>query len=395
MNADKRRWRLLASQRSSLHPPLDLRWFTCVHLRLSAGPFLLRYACQYVNLRFKAVLPVAGALLAGVLLFVWITLRLEPTARQIVILVAAAGAIVIPTLMLTVLAILIQRPLTELQEKIARVRRGDLAAEVHFDTQSDEIGQLGHDFNDMLRQLRESRDEVNRLHQTQMSRAEHLATLGELAAGLAHEIRNPLAGIVGVMEVVSGDLPDDSPAQEVLREAKQETLRIKRILSDLLEYARPKPPNFQMSDLNHTAEHAASLARQQVASRPITIEFTPAAGDLMLLHDSAKLQQVVLNLVLNAIQAIGSRQGLIEVRLEDAAESAILQVRDNGRGIAAADLPNIFRPFFTTKGGGTGLGLSLTRSIVESHGGRIVAESAPGQGTIFILRLPKGSPASA
>jgi signal transduction histidine kinase len=346
-----------------------------------------------VNWQMKAVIPVAAVLLGGVLVFIWVTVPVESSARQEVIVVAAGGAIAICTVMLTVLAILIQRPLVELQQKIAQVREGDLSAEVSFAGRTDEIGQLGNDFNDMVRQLRESRMEIERLHQTQMSRAEHLATLGELAAGLAHEIRNPLAGIVGVLDIVARDLPGSSPATEVLREAQEETLRISKILSELLEYARPKPPDFQVVDINQTAEHAVVLARQQVASKPIQIDFVRLAGVQLVRHDSARMQQVLLNLLLNAIQAIApgtasGREGHIELRLEAIPQAILLKVSDNGSGIKPEHLANVFRPFFTTKGTGTGLGLSLARSIVELHGGKISVESTRGQGTTFALTLP-------
>ncbi len=160
----------------------------------------------------------------------------------------------------------------ELQDKIARVRLGDMNASVSFCGRNDEIGDLGRDFNDMVAQLKASREEIQRLHQTQMSRAEHFATLGELAAGLAHEIRNPLAGIAGVIEIVSRDLPPNSPARSVIKDAKEEALQINRILTDLLETARPKPPQFRVSDICATAEHAVMFARQQAITKRIMIE---------------------------------------------------------------------------------------------------------------------------
>jgi len=348
-----------------------------------------------LNWRLRAVLPVGAVLVAGLLLFFWVSLSLDKThERQRVILVAAAGAVAICTAMLVALALLIQRPLVEFQEKIARVRDGDLTVSVSFAGRTDEIGQLGRDFNEMVRQMRQSREQVERLHRTQMTRAEHLATLGELAAGLAHEIRNPLAGIAGVIEIIGRDLPEASPAREVLQEVQHEVLHIKRILSDLLDYARPKAPDFRLTDLNSTAEHAVALARQQTLSRPIEIELRHADGLPPVEHDTAQIQQVLLNLLLNAIQAIPS-EGRVTVALESRGGFAHITVSDTGRGIAPEHLPSIFRPFFTTKGQGTGLGLSLARRIVESHGGRLEVASQLGKGSEFSAWLPLRRPAES
>jgi signal transduction histidine kinase len=289
--------------------------------------------------------------------------------------------------LLVVIAVLVQRPLIELQQKIALLRDGNLSVSVGFAGHNDEIGDLGRDFNEMVRQLRESREEIQRLHRTQMSRAEHLATLGEMAAGLAHEIRNPLAGIAGVIEIIGRDLPEDNPGREVLKEVQDEVLHIKRILSDLLDYARPHLPEFRAADLNDSAEHAVHLARQQALSRPVEITLEKAPGLPLVEHDAGQLQQVLLNLMLNALQAIDGA-GKIRVQISSHDTQALVSVADTGRGIAPENLPNIFRPFFTTKGQGTGLGLSLARRVVEDHGGRIEVTSQPGQGTQFHIWLP-------
>ena len=340
-----------------------------------------------VNWRLKAVLPILVVLVNGLLVFLLVTLSLEGQARHQVRVVAVAGAVVIFAVMVGVMSFLLQHPLRELQEKIARVRQGDLNVSVNFANRNDDIGDLGRDFNEMVRQLRESREEIQRLYRTQMSRAEHLATLGELATGLAHEIRNPLAGIAGVMDIIGRDLPDSSPAREVLSEVQQEILQIKRILSDLLETARPKPPDFRPADLNSTAEHAVTLARQQAISRPIEIKLSKAYDLPPVEHDAGQIQQVLLNLLLNSIQAI-DEAGNIRVRVGSENGCATVAVSDTGRGIPPEHLANIFRPFFTTKKRGTGLGLSLVSRIVEAHGGRVQVHSTPGEGSQFMVWLP-------
>jgi hypothetical protein len=288
-----------------------------------------------------------------------------------------------------VLAVQVRRPMMELQEKFSRVQTGDLDVSVSFAGRNDEIGDLGRDFNDMVAQLRASREEITRLHQTQMSRAEHFATLGELAAGLAHEIRNPLAGIAGVLDIASRDLPETSRARDVMEDAKQEAVQINRILTELLETARPKPPQFRVTDIVGTAEHAVGFARQQAVTKRISIEFEVKEAIPLVEHDPNQINQVLLNLLLNAIQSM-DKPGTIRVTVARAEEdeTVAIVVSDQGKGIAPENLPSIFRPFFTTKGHGTGLGLSLARRTVESHGGTISVESQLGQGTQFRVELP-------
>ena len=343
---------------------------------------------RHINWALKAVLPIAAVLLNGLLLFMLVASSLAPGPRNDVIAVAAAGAFVICVAVLMVLAVMVRRPMIELQEKFARVQSGDLDARVSFANRNDEIGDLGRDFNDMVAQLKASREEITRLHQTQMSRAEHFATLGELAAGLAHEIRNPLAGIAGVLDIASRDLPDTSPARNVMEDAKQEAVQINRILTELLDTARPKPPQFRLLDIVGTAEHAVIFARQQAITKRIQIEFEVKEALPPVEHDPAQINQVLLNLLLNAIQSM-DKPGTIRVVLQQTEDDLVaITVNDEGRGIPPEQLTNIFRPFYTTKGRGTGLGLSLARRMVESHGGTIGVQSTLGQGTRFTIELP-------
>src|SRR5690348_3551471 len=257
-----------------------------------------------INWEIKALVPIACVLLGGMLLFLLATLSWRDPERHIVLLVAGAGAVAICGALLVVLTYMVQRPMVELQQKIAQLGSGDLNVSVSFAHRNDEIGDLGRNFNHMVEQLRENRNEIERLHRTQMSRAEHMATLGEMATGLAHEIRNPLAGIAGVIEIISRDLPATSPARAVVKDVRQEIARINRIVADLLETARPRPPQIRLSDLNTTVEHAVMLARQQVLSKPIKIELQKADKLHEVEHDSDQIHQVLLNLLLNAVQAI-------------------------------------------------------------------------------------------
>jgi signal transduction histidine kinase len=340
-----------------------------------------------VNWQLKAILPVGLVLLAGLLLFILATVSLRDPERHAVLIVAGAGAVAICAVLIIVLAYVIQRPMVELQEKMAQVSDGDLNVVVSFSQRNDEIGDLGRNFNHMMQQLRESRQEIERLHRTQMSRAEHLATLGELATGLAHEIRNPLAGIAGVIDIVGRDLPATSPARAVVKDVRLEITRISRTLTDLLETARPRRPQVRQSNLNTTVEHAVMLARQQVLSRPIKIELEKSPDLPEVEHDSDQVHQVLLNLLLNAVQALEG-PGTVRVEIGSRDGYASVVVSDTGRGIAPQNLPNIFRPFYTTKGDGTGLGLSLAHRIVEDHHGRIEVSSVVGKGSTFTVLLP-------
>jgi len=348
-----------------------------------------------LNWEVKAVLPIAIILLNGLLLFLLTTVGLASTERHTVLVVASFGAVAVCAALFIVLALLIQRPMIELQEKIAGVGRGELNVEVGFANRRDEIGDFGRNFNRMVRQLRESRDEIHHLHETQMSRAEHLATMGELAAGLAHEIRNPLSGIAGVIEIVGRDLPANSPAKAVVKEVRGEVMQINRIISDLLDCARPRTPEIRRSDLVATAEHAVMFARQQALSKAIDLQFQAPDAPLEVEHDSNQVNQVLLNLLLNSIQAIEGT-GVIVVECGSDLGFAKVSITDSGQGISPEHLPNIFRPFYTTKGKGTGLGLSLAKRIVEEHGGHIEVSSAVGKGSKFEIFLPlHHSPAKA
>jgi signal transduction histidine kinase len=350
-----------------------------------------------ITWEIKALVPIACVLLGGMLLFLLATLSWRDPERHLVLLVAGAGAVAICGALLVVLTYTVQRPMVELQQKIAQLGGGDLNVAVSFSYRNDEIGDLGRNFNQMVVQLRESRTEIERLHHTQMSRAEHLATLGEMATGLAHEIRNPLAGIAGVIEIIGRDLPSSSPARAVVKDVRQEIARINHIVTDLLQTARPHPPTVRKSDLNTTVEHAVMLGRQQAMAKSVEIELHKDSSLPEVEHDGDQIHQVLLNLLLNALQALDSplagHSGKITVTVRPQGSTAVVEVSDNGRGIAPDHLPNIFRPFYTTKGDGTGLGLSLARRIVEDHHGRIDVSSALGKGTTFAVVLPLQRPA--
>lgn len=238
-------------------------------------------------------------------------------------------------------------------------------------------------------------DHCQRSHDTEMLQAEHLATMGELAAGLAHEIRNPLAGIAGAIEIITKDFPKDHPDREILDDLRQEARRIEKVLNDLLAYARPKPPQFGMADLQETVARTLQLARQQVGDKRVDFSTQLPSPSPRFRMDPEQLHQVLLNLVLNAIQALGPEgKILIEARIlagsgaPNRSDTIEISVADTGGGISREQLEKIFRPFYTTRKNGTGLGLSLSRRIISQHGGTLTAESELKKGSRFIIRLP-------
>jgi two-component system NtrC family sensor kinase len=349
-------------------------------------PPIVRWATG-IRWQWKVFIPIIAVLLLSLAAIAGVVYKLEVPNPHWVILAALAAAVLLCFILLSVLLVLVEQPLEDLMRTIGRVRSDDLTARVDFAKREDDIGKLGRQFNEMIEQLERNRNLIEELHRRDMGRAEHLATLGELAAGLAHEIRNPLAGIAGVVDVMGKELPPNSPSRAVLGDVQNEVLRIQSILNDLLSYARPRPPTFHPADLNTTIEQAILMARQQVRTRPVQVLFVPDTSMPPVCHDPALLQQVVLNLVINGIQAI-SGEGKVEVAIAREDPYALITVKDTGKGISPDALPKIFKPFFTTRKEGTGLGLSLASGIVQSHGGAIEALSILGQGTQFRIQLP-------
>ncbi len=221
-------------------------------------------------------------------------------------------------------------------------------------------------------------------------RAEKLAALGTLAAGLAHELNNPIgimSSRIEVMLMEGETLPESVRAD--LAVLHRQTQRVARITQGLLTFARTSAGGREPVDLNHIVRETLLLAENQITKGGVTV-VTDLTPDLpVMLGDADTLQQVMLNLVTNARDAVGSGGEIrIATRRRDRDRMIELVVADTGRGIAPEDLARIFDPFFTTKTDGTGLGLSLTHGIVKEHGGTIDVESAPGRGTRFVLAFP-------
>jgi PAS domain S-box-containing protein len=230
---------------------------------------------------------------------------------------------------------------------------------------------------------------VTRNLERQLADAEHLATLGELSAGLAHEVKNPLAGIKGAIDVIRDTLPVTDQHHEILGDVLHEVKRIDRIVRDLLNYAKPRLPSHSDIHLEALARRMVAMARQSSKGDPGRIRLEVRDPIPGFTGDQTQLEQVLLNLLLNAQKATRSG-GIITVRLscDDAAGNIRMEVSDNGPGISEDIMKKIFQPFFTTRTDGTGLGLAICLKNVQYHGGTIDVESKIGKGTRFIVTLP-------
>ncbi len=238
--------------------------------------------------------------------------------------------------------------------------------------------------------------EHNRL-QTELQRAAQLSFVGELAAGLAHEVKNPLAGIQGTVDILIRRRDANDPEREALEGIRHEVTRIDATVRALLDRARPRKLSTISTSLTELATKAVTVARSQAIGaaargRRVHIEFAPPAHDIVVSVDPAQVEDAILNLVINAIEAIEA-QGQITVGIrfeqsEETGDEAVIEVSDTGRGIPEENLKQIFNTFFTTTKGGTGLGLPAVRRIARAHGGRVEATSTVGEGSTFRIHLP-------
>jgi len=230
----------------------------------------------------------------------------------------------------------------------------------------------------------------------QVFRQERLASLGLLAAGVAHEVNTPLTGISSYTQLLLEDLPRSDPRRRTLAKIEAQTRRAARIVNSLLNLARPEESTFEVLMLNDAVRETLQLFEPQVRGRELRLLVELSEGDTAVLGHKGKLQQVLLNLLINARDAVGPG-GQIRIATRRLGRRVVAEVEDDGVGIAAEDLPRIFDPFFTTKarGKGTGLGLSISHGIVEEHRGQLSADSVPGKLTRFRVELPAAASVGA
>jgi PAS domain S-box-containing protein len=230
----------------------------------------------------------------------------------------------------------------------------------------------------------------------EIARVEQRARFGELAAGLAHEIKNPLAGIQGAMDILIGRRAPDDEERGVLEGVRREVGRIDSTVQTLLDRARPRQLHIEPASVTETVGRAVSLAQAGMAAAHkdrIHFEVEPAGGPITMSIDAVQIEDAVLSLLLNAINAVDGA-GTIKVRIYESppgngAGEVVIEIKDDGCGIAPEDLTRIFSPFYTTDPAGTGLGLSAVRGIAKAHGGRIEVSSEIRVGSTFSLRLPR------
>jgi len=248
--------------------------------------------------------------------------------------------------------------------------------------------------NQNLERLVEKRTEALARSEKQMAQADRLASIGQLSAGIAHEINNPLGIILGYTQLLLRGEAKESQRYEDLKTIEKHVRNCKAIVEDLLNFARSSKTKKEMVHIHETIDEVLDFVRRHSKLGEIVIDrnYDPKAPPL--LADEKKIKQVLINLVMNARHAV-DQEGTISLstRYDAARGEVVIAVADTGYGIEGKNLPHIFDPFFTTKptGEGTGLGLSVSYGIIKNHGGDIEVESAPGNGTTFTIRLPAAS----
>ena len=276
-------------------------------------------------------------------------------------------------------------PVRRLVDATRRLGAGDLEARVDPVT-PDEIGVLSAAFNEMAAELAQSASEVQGLHQREIERAGQLASVGELASGIAHEIKNPLVGASSGLDLLDQKLDQNLPTDDLRKQIRSELGRMDRAVRDLLSFARPREPRVGWVAPGLLVDRVVGLVRPQAEAAGVRVEEAATTTLERIRVDPELLTQALVNLAMNGIQAMNPG-GVLTITTEKRDDEILIRVSDTGKGIPAAEIEEVFRPFFTAKHRGTGLGLAITRTIVERHGGRLEVESTPGVGSCFTLFL--------
>jgi len=279
------------------------------------------------------------------------------------------------------------RPILGLHRMMKRAARGDLSARAQTRA-SAEVRELAEQFNRMMDDLEEA-SEQEKVRQAQLAHTEKMAAVGTLAAGVAHEVNNPLGGIFTCIENMRSN-PGDRELQTRYLGLIQDGLeRIEQTVANLLDFSRQERMELAPTSINHTLRHVAKLVQYQLRKGGITVLWDLDPKDPYAVANHFRMEQLILNLVLNALQAMPDG-GDLTLHTRHKHETVIVEVRDTGVGIPEELRERIFDPFFTTRevGEGTGLGLTVSDSIVTSHGGTLEVESEVGEGSVFRISIP-------
>jgi signal transduction histidine kinase len=277
-------------------------------------------------------------------------------------------------------------PVRHLATAAERIRSGELGVEVQIDRR-DELGELGRTFNQMSQELQASAQRIHQLHDQEMRRAAQLASVGELASGIAHEIKNPLVGVSSGVRLLVKELHHHAKSTKILNQMGEQLHRIESAITDLLRYARPKAPRLMWTDPELLVDRVIALVSPQADAAGVHVERLTDRSVGKIKIDPELMTQGLVNLALNGIQAMGPG-GLLTLSTGCVSGEVHISVSDTGTGILDDQLATIFRPFYTTKHQGTGLGLTITRGIIERHGGRLEVQTEVGVGSTFTLALP-------
>ena len=285
----------------------------------------------------------------------------------------------------------VKKSLYGFSNTIYHINEGDLSRRVSI-PESKELGQLGKSFNQMMEKFQQTQKKLLYYHQKELQDAQKLASIGEMSARLAHDIRNPLTGIVNSIEVIAGEMKD-SPYRPILEEIQRQAGRVNIAISNMLKYSRPVEINPREANINELVESLALFLKSQKVNKKINFKLELEDGIPNFSFDPEHIENVLMNLGMNAIQAIEKEGQITFCTVYDEASKMIrISVEDSGPGIPPEKESEIFKPFFTTKTEGTGLGLAIAKDIIEKHNGDIRFENNPGHGCKFIVSLPREFP---
>lgn len=305
-------------------------------------------------------------------------------------LLFAVGTVSLALVLAVLLGRRVTRPLRELQNTMMVISRGEFGVEVPVAGPT-EIQSVGSALNQMSRELVRRSEELQKTN-AQLVQSEKLSAVGELAASVAHEVKNPMVGIVGFAQL-GQESTELGEMQEYFKLIENDAFRANKILQNLLEFSRPPEMELEGLPLNDVVLGSMALCVHQLQMQGVKVETKLGEGLPAIRGNSNQLRQVLLNLMLNAGQAMEQSPKKLITVTTGRSEAGFVEIRvaDTGPGLADDVKDKLFKPFFTTKrrGQGTGLGLSVSRSIIEAHRGSIRAEGAPGVGATFIIRLPE------